>query len=375
MKKVIVQLAGGVLLTLGMVGGAFAASAETAAGTNVLNTATVNYNVGTVAQAAVDSNVDNFEVDAKVDLVVNWEDAANVTVIPGSTQEVLEFTVTNTGNATQGIALTVAGAAGDQFDMNTIGIYIDDGDGIFNAADTLYSAASNAGDLDPYSLTGGDVITVFLISETPPTGGGTAPLDGQTAGYVLTAQALDAGTANVTGESATNDATVVDVIFADGAGATDVAEDGLHSDTGTYVVGTAELTITKSSVVIDDGLDGAPGANEFAIPGATVRYTISIANGGSSPAFIPDDNVINTTDGLSDDIDDSLVSYVVNSVVVGGFGINDGASDGVNFGTDTVRVTVTDADATVAAFDRIQVNGLTIPAASTVVITFDVVIL
>lgn len=371
MKRSIWQLAG-LLLSLGMVQGAFAASTETAAGTNVLNTATVGYEVGGVAQAAVNSNTDDFEVDTKVDLVVTWTDAANVTVVPGSTQEVLTFTVTNTGNATQGVALSVAADGGDDFDMNTIGIYLDtNGNGSYDAGtDLLYSAAANAGDLDPYSATGGDVITVFVVSDTPPTGGGTAPLDGQLSNYILTAQVLDAGTTTVTAESLTNTANVVDVIFADGAGATDAVEDGLHSDTGTYEVVTAELVVTKSSAVIDDGLTGA---EEFAIPGATVRYTISIENTGTSDAFIPDDNVVNTTDGLSDDIDDSLVTYTANSVVVGGTAIADGVT-GVVGGDAAVRVTVSDVGGVAAAIDRIQVNGLTVAAGLTVVITFDVTI-
>lgn len=369
MKRSIWKIAG-LLLSLAMVQGAYAASTETAAGTTVSNTATVNYQVGGVDQTAVVTLVpDEFLVDTKVDLVVT-ADAANVTVVPNSTNEVLAFTVTNTGNATLGTALSVVpvvNGAGDDFDMFTVGIYIDNPTtgtvGSWDAGDVLYSnVGENAGDLDPY---GADAITVFLVSDTP-----SDPTNGQLAQYTLTAQALTAGTNTVAAESTTNDATLVDVIFADAAGSTDAVEDGLHSATGAYEVVTAELVVTKSSAVIDDGLTGA---EEFAIPGATVRYTISIANGGTSDAVIPDDTIVNTTDGLSDDIDDSLVTYTANSVVVGGVAIDDGTLGTV--GTDTaVRVTVTDADVTVAAIDRIQVNGLTVVGGATVVITFDVTI-
>lgn len=372
MKRFIWRL-GVLLLTLGTVPVGFAASTQTSAGTSITNTATVNYTVNTIAQAPVVSPVNSFVVDTKVDLTVTWQDGANVPVIPGSTVEVLTFRVTNTGNATQGVLLTSAVASGDDFDMNFVGIYLDTNDnGSYDAGvDTLYSTGTNAKDLNPYAAAPGDSVTVFVVSNTPS--GASSPTDGQLASYVLTAQATNAGTNTVTAESATNSAAGNEVIFADGAGSTDAVEDGSHSVTGTYEVVSAELTVTKTSAVIDDGLAG-PAGQEFAIPGATIRYTITITNNGGTAAFIPDDNNINTTDGLSDDINDTLVAYVANSVVVDSVAINDNSTGTVNT-TDTVRVTVTNANTTPAAIDRIQVNGLTVGAGVSEVITFDVTIL
>lgn len=368
MKRSIWQL-GVLLLALGAAQGGFAASTQTSAGTTVTNTATVNYTVNTIAQAPAVSPVNSFVVDTKVDLSVTWLDAGNVAVVPGSTQEVLRYSITNTGNATQGVLLTIAGLVGDDFDMTFVGIYVDsNGNGNYDSGtDVLYSSGANAGNLNPYDTT--DSITVFLVANTP--NGGSSPTDGQLASYVLTAQATNAGTNTVTTESATNTAGgTPDVIFADGAGVTDAVEDGRHSVTGTYEVVTAELVVTKTSAVIDDGLDGPV---EFAVPGATIRYTISIANNGTSDAFIPDDGVVNTTDGLSDDINDALVAYVTNSVVVDSVAISDNTTGTVN--TDTVRVTISNANGTPTALDRIQVNGLTVAAGATVAITFDVTIL
>ena len=60
---------------------------------------------------------------------------------------------------------------------------------------------------------------------------------------------------------------------------------GLASSNENGLRGTATLGVTKSSLVITDNLV-PPSANPKAIPGATVEYTISIANTGSQPATL-----------------------------------------------------------------------------------------
>ncbi|MEH6637785.1 MAG: DUF11 domain-containing protein [Porticoccaceae bacterium] len=368
MKKVIVQLAGGVLLTLGMVGGAFAAiSTETASGEVVSNTASVVYTVGTVVQDAVPSDPDVFWVDTKVDLLVT--NTADATVIPGSEDQVLIFTVLNEGNATQGVALSVEEPATEDFNVTSYLIYIDNPDagtvGSFDVAnDILYTPGTsvNAADLDPYTL-GDEVITVFVVSEIPSTA-----VDADTADVILIAQALDAGTTvgasgTATTESATNTVLGVDVIFADGIGTRSggAVEDGYHSDTGTYTVATATVTVTKSSVVTDDGLTGPTGV-EFAVPGAIVTYTITIAN-------------TSTTTALEVVISDAIpadVTYVANSVDIDdGTNTDTDVADGATGTTTGVGVAFADPNLTVG---EVGTGVLDLTASQTVIITFDVTI-
>ena len=63
-----------------------------------------------------------------------------------------------------------------------------------------------------------------------------------------------------------------------------VANDDAFAD-DTFHIQTATLGVTKSSLVITDNLP-SPSANPKAIPGATVEYTITIANTGSQAATL-----------------------------------------------------------------------------------------
>ncbi len=74
----------------------------TASGTIISNTATVDYQVGTDPRSATGS-APGITVDNRVDLTVSNTDAGNnVNVTPGAANQVLTYTVTNTGNTTQG---------------------------------------------------------------------------------------------------------------------------------------------------------------------------------------------------------------------------------------------------------------------------------
>jgi uncharacterized repeat protein (TIGR01451 family) len=249
-----------------------AQAAGTVAGTTVTNTATVNFDVGSVAQTPVTGTA-TFVVDDKVNLTVT--NNAGATVVPGSTDQVLAFTLQNTGNKTHGYALAASLGAG--ITMNSVRIYIDvNGDGNLNVGDTLYSGGTNAGDLAPDAT-----MRLLIVANTP----GTAT-NGQTAAYNLIATTLNAGTATVTA----NDNGIVDdkdtqqVVFADAAGSAtgDIVRDGRHSASGLYTVSTATLSVTKTSTVVSDPFNGT--TNPKRIPGAVVRYSIVVTNSGAANA-------------------------------------------------------------------------------------------
>src|SRR4051812_29235133 len=100
--------------TIGLSGTAFAQN--TASGTSIVNTATVNYTVNSIAQTPINASA-TFVVDTAINLNVTGGTTVNVT--PGQASAVTVFTVTNTGNIASNFTLVPTNQPGDQFDMNT----------------------------------------------------------------------------------------------------------------------------------------------------------------------------------------------------------------------------------------------------------------
>ena len=327
----------------------------TTPGTSISNQATLNYEVDGNTQTPIDSDGDtgtpgvqttDFVVDRKVDLTVVKN--GDATVIPNSTNQSLAFTLTNTGNDTHGYLLTtVAGVdtVDDDFDMNSVEIYIDDGTtaGVWDASDTLYTGAADVGNLAPTPAAGSS-IDLLIVADTPLTAA-----DGATSLYHLLAQATDAGTATPTietgGVGGVDRPGVVDNAFADGNGTAgaDGDQDGFHSDSGTYTVESAAVTVTKTSEVTDDGFNVAPDAK--AIPGATVTYTITVENTGTADAS----NLV-----LTDDLQVAEVAFTAGSV---GYDAGCTGATSDSFATPTLTM-----------------NVGTVAAGATCNVTFDVVI-
>jgi hypothetical protein len=339
-----------------------ALAAGTASGTTISNQATVNYQVGGISQTAVNSNTTSFVVDNKVNLTV--AQLGNATVIPGSTNQVLSFSVTNNGNTAQRFALSATNNSG--ITMNNVRVYRDtNANGNYDAGtDTLYADASTFGD-----IAADGVLRVLIVADTP-----AGATNGQTGVYNLIAQAVNAGTLIVTTQTAGADTAGVDVVFADIAGSAtgDIVRDGRHSTTATYTVNAATLTVTKTSAVYSDPFNGT--TNPKAIPGAIITYTITIANaaGGTSATSVA--------------ITDSLAT----EIIAGHLAFNALFNDGVNTcaaaqgiavdpatGTYACRTNTNDADGAdwnLSAANTVTVSGLTIPAGQTARIKFQAVV-
>jgi uncharacterized repeat protein (TIGR01451 family) len=326
------------LLTAFVVWGGEAQAAGTVAGTTVTNQVTVNYQVGGVAQTPVSATA-TFVVDDRVDLTVT--NNGNATVTPGSNDQVLPFTLTNTGNATHGYLLTTSLGAGT-FAMNNVRIYVDvDQSGTLNGVDTLYTPGTNVGDIAPDAF-----IRLLIVSDTP-----AGAVDGQLRTYNLIATTTNAGTATPTVEDNSPDvANAVQVVFGDGLGTDDGNVDGAHSAGGTYSVLSATFVISKTSAVLNDPLNGV--TNPKRIPGALVRYTITIENTGAAAA-----DAVVASDPVPAD-----TTYVAGTIT-----LNGGAQ------TD-----ISDADASdfgVTTPGAVTVNVGTIPSGALPVnITFDVTV-
>ena len=257
-----------------------ASASGTAAGSTITNTVTVAYQVGGVSQTATGAS-NSFTVDRKVNLTVAEVGTTTTQVSPGQTAAVTTFTVTNTSNATLDFALAVAqqsGGAGahsntDSFDVSNVKIYVDtNGNGSYDVGtDTLVTY------LDELAADASK--TVFVVADVP-----LSLTTGAVAAVTLTATGREGGTASSQGVALTEttgaNTAGMDTVFADTAGATDAARDAAFSAKDDYTVLAAALTITKTSVVISDPLNGT--TNPKAIPGATIEYCIIVSNAAGS---------------------------------------------------------------------------------------------
>jgi hypothetical protein len=291
---------------------AFASQAQaagTAAGTDVNNTASIGYSTGGVAQAAVNSNTATFKVDEKINLTVAELGNAATSVAPNSTNQVTTFTVTNTSNATQDFRLTatqdangVTGPFGgtDSFDATNLRIFVD-----ANNNGTYDAGTDTATFID--ELAADQSRTVFVVADIPA----NQP-NATIAAVTLTATAAVDGTAGTLGADQTqtagaDNATTVDIVFADGAGDTDAARDGKFSDDDQYNVTAATLSLTKTSKIISDPFNNT--TNPKRIPGATIEYCLIAANTGGASA-----TAATITDNLADVPN---VTYVAGSIFTG----------------------------------------------------------
>jgi len=283
------------LLVLGLSSTSFAAIGNADAGNTISNLATLNYFVDTVAQPPLESapgggnttggpgngTSTDFVVDHKIRPVVVSN--GNTTVIPGATDQALHYTVTNDGNtdadtaATLDIQLIAQQLAGDDFNMSTVRIFIDDDGtpGLDILTDTDLTTTLGSGS-EIISLERDTSAEIYVVSNTP-----AGQSDSDQADIVLIGTAFESGAIMTETAAATAG---VDKVFADDAGtstdirndATNIADaafDGVDSDTGSYEVGSVILSVAKNSSIIYDPIGGG-----FHVPGAYVQYSITIDN-------------------------------------------------------------------------------------------------
>ena len=88
-----------------------ALAAGTTAGTTITNTATVDFQVGGVAQVQQSAS-DNFTVDRKINLLVEEVGTVTTNVVPGQTNAVTTFQLTNSSNEVLDFALVASQIVG-----------------------------------------------------------------------------------------------------------------------------------------------------------------------------------------------------------------------------------------------------------------------
>ena len=139
------------LAALSSVAATPAFAAGTTAGTTITNTATVDYQVGGVAQGQQSAS-NNFTVDRKINLLVEEVGTVTTNVVPGQTNAVTTFQLTNSSNEALDFALVASQIVGgtashggtDTFNVNNVRIYRDNTVtgtvGSWDAGDTLITA-------------------------------------------------------------------------------------------------------------------------------------------------------------------------------------------------------------------------------------------
>lgn len=308
---------------------AFSASSNlwadgTLAGTDINNTATITYKVGTVDQTAIESadggnstpgigqgSATTFVVDKKIDVLVT--PGSGVNVVPGSTSQAITFSVKNEGNSNETFDFASATAVtGDQFDPSS--------------CSTPASVVINAG-----------ATTTITVNCDIPDSSATV-IQGSTALVDLKA------TANgVTQTNGVDDPATVETVFADNTGtATDGADrNAAHSATNIFTVATADLTVNKTDAVTKMSINGSDvtGTGVDApkrIPGATIQYTITVsnANGAATAAGIE------ISDPLPTDV--TFVSATLTHSTDGALAAPTAAASG---GVETVTSAAFDLDA------------------------------
>jgi hypothetical protein len=319
------------------IGAAPAFAAGTTAGSNIVNNVTVNYNVGTVAQTAVNAS-NTFVVDRKITLTVAAVGTTTTSVSPGQTAAVTTFTVSNTSNATLDLGLSVAQQVGsaaphgtDNFDVTTPTIYVDtDGSGTYTPGTDLAVTYLDEIAADTSK-------TVFVVAGIPIT-----RVTNDVAAVTLTAQARDGGLAGTMGAISTEttgaNTALMDTVLADTAGATDAARDGLYSAKDDYTVSAAALSVTKTSTIISDPLNLT--TNPKMIPGASVGYCIQVTN----TAGVGGVGAVATGVAISDPLPaqttyDATYGIFINGSVTGGVCNADGTAGG-SFAAGTVSATL-----------------------------------
>ena len=301
-----------------------ASAAGTTAGTTISNTATASYtDPGGNTQTANSNQVD-ITVDELLDVSVATADPGPVPVSPGAINQVLSFTITNTGNGAEAFDLTATSSiGGDQFDPTTTSIVIDtNNNGAYDAGvDTVYTNGSNA-----LTLTPDQSQRVFVLSTIP---GGSAD--------------LDRGFLDLTAAARTGSGSAGTIFAGQGQGGGDavVGSTGADgTDRGIYVVQSAAMTFIKSATVLD------PFGGTKSVPGSIVTYTLVATVSGTG-------SLTNLTIG---DTVPANTTYQAGSLTFQGNGMTDAA----------------DADAGAFAGNAVSVQLGTVAGGQTRTVTFKV---
>lgn len=312
-----IKIFGGLALAIVLSFSQSAWALGTASGTTINNIAKLGYSVGGVAQneicsaSGVGNSAGNggtsgttctagsngagntsFVVDNKVNLTLVTNDATAVSVVPGQTNVVATYTLTNTGNTVQDYSFTAAQlatattvfAANDNFDTGSCSVFVE------TAGGAGYQAASDTATFVDELVPDASKVVYVVCASIPST-----QINNDQANISLTATTLAGGAAGQ-GAALTNAATNtagVDVVFADPAVTTANANNTNPTQAGVdakaiandaFKVVSANLSVAKTVNLVCDPVNG--NSNPKNIPGAAVQYAVTITNTGGAAATL-----------------------------------------------------------------------------------------
>ena len=311
------------------------AAGLTPAGTIISNVATVNYTLASLVQPPLISAPALVTVDELIQPVITWQDAAPVPVGTPSTNDVLQFLLTNAGNGQEAFGLARTNGplplpAGNYTPLNgSIGsIYLEsNGTPGFQLTDTAYVAGSN----DP-NLAANSGQIIYVISDTPVVANN---IQGE---VKLDAASLTAGVAGAAPGTSFAGLGQGGVFAVVGAGG------GRSSVTGSYITSGLGVVVTKTIVSVLD-----PNSGTVVMPGSVMTYQISVALSGTGTAtnlVINDPLPVETT-------------YLPNSITLAcnsGTYTGGGACSGIPIPKPATSKTDTNADGDFVDFTANTVN-------------------
>ncbi len=287
----------------------FPLKAFSAAGDLINSTATIDYVIGGNPESITFTS--SFVEDRKVNFFVTESNGGSaVPVISGMTNAVMQFTVTNSGNAVQDFLLTAVntspnpfGLPADNFDplAGSVRVFVESGvtPGYQPGEDTAVfvdELAVNASRIvyvlaDMPAVATDDVAAIALISQVAEGGANGsegAVINADDNGNISPAGVFSNGASSVpagTPNNVADNPATMETVFNDPAGLNpedistdlnqDIASNGQHVDAGAYQV-TSPVNITKTVTIID-----TVGGND-PHPGATLRYQLEVTVAGNT---------------------------------------------------------------------------------------------
>jgi len=346
-----------------------AAAAGTAAGTSIDNAASVDYQVNSISQDTITSSTASFLVDRKVNLTVVTDESAAVNVTPGSSNNVITFTLTNSGNATFDFNVSAEALSGgsakfsgtDNIDASSTAVYVESGTtvGYQSGEDTATSVNDLAAD---------GTIKVYIVASF-----GTALSDNDIASYYLLAEAREASDGSaLTADTGGDQTGVMEDVFAEGDGPAtgDTNRDAKHSDFADYQVQAASLSVSKSSTVISDPVNST--TSPLAIPGAVVEYTITVSNAAGAETATS----ITITDNLNTEIATNGTLAFNADTYASGYGIRVTAPN-INGGSALDLTNASDSDQgdwNVTGTNTVTVTGIQLAGGESATVVFRVTV-
>lgn len=317
----------------------------TPAGTSIINTATVEFEVGGVVQNQLTA-FDELVVDRKINLLLTEVNSAATIVTPGQAKAVATFELTNLSNSGLDFALTASQLAGgasahggtDNFDIvNGPDIFVDANDnGVYD------EGVDTAAFVD--ELESDQTVTIFVVGDIPGTVFG-----GDIASVELSATAHEGGASGL-GTVVTNGAfgpNGSETVLADGSGASDLVEDGTFTARDDYRVD--ELPVDLEIEITTDNAAPLAGFDQYTIT-TTLRNTGDVnASGVVALVPVPDGN------GLISDTSGGAWDPSTGEWTIGNVGIGETVS--FTYTVSTSAIGTHDATAQIIATDQTDTDS------------------